>query len=400
MASAASLPASAAPAGAVSVWSELIGQERAVATLRKAAEAGSRHAMSHAWLITGPPGSGRSNAARAFAAALQCPEHGCGQCRQCRTVLTGSHPDVTWVRTERLSIGIDEVRELARRAAMSPTVGAHQVIVIEDSDRITERGADALLKSVEEPAPRTVWMLCAPTADDVPVTVRSRCRRLHLVTPSDDAVARLLVERDGVDPAMAAHVARAAQGHVGRARALALDEQARNRRHAILQIPGQLVSVGACLSAAATLVQAAGEEAGRTSQRLDAREKAELSEALGVGGRGARPRHAQAALRELDDQQKLRAKRLQRDALDRMLTELTTYERDVLMEQTLPREAERHFVNSDLRPEIESAARDSTPEITIRRIDAILEARRALEGNVTPLLAMEAMLLAIGEARR
>ena len=173
------------------VWAELIGQSAAVATLRRAV-AGEAHAMSHAWLFTGPPGSGRSNAARAFAAALQCSSGGCGTCRACRTSLSGAHPDVTLVRTELLSIGVDEVRELVRRAAMSPTLGRRQVIVIEDADRVTERGADALLKSIEEPAPRTVWILCAPTPDDVVATIRSRCRLLTLQTPTIPAVARLL----------------------------------------------------------------------------------------------------------------------------------------------------------------------------------------------------------------
>ena len=211
------------------VWAELVGQARSVEVLRRAV-AGEPHAMSHAWLITGPPGSGRSNAARAFAAALQCERGGCGQCSACRTSLSGAHPDVTLVRTEQLSIGVDEVRELVRRAAMSPTLGGCQVLVVEDADRVTERGADALLKSIEEPAPRTVWLLCAPTADDVVATIRSRCRLLTLQTPPTAAVAELLQTRDGVDPALAAYAARVAQGHIGRARALARDENARLRR--------------------------------------------------------------------------------------------------------------------------------------------------------------------------
>ena len=190
-------PETAADSG---VWAELIGQTAAVATLRRAV-AGEPHAMSHAWLFTGPPGSGRSNAARAFAAALQCKSGGCGQCTACRTSLSGAHPDVTLVRTELLSIGVDEVRELVRRAAMSPTLGGWQVIVIEDADRVTERGADALLKSIEEPAPRTVWILCAPTPEDVVATIRSRCRLLTLQTPTISAVARLLETRDGVPAA-------------------------------------------------------------------------------------------------------------------------------------------------------------------------------------------------------
>ena len=196
------------------MWAELVGQEAAVEILRRAV-GGEPHAMSHAWLFTGPPGSGRSNAARAFAAALQCEDGGCGECTDCRSSLTGAHPDVTLVRTEQLSIGVDEVRELVRRAAMSPTLGRWQVIVVEDADRVTERGADALLKSIEEPAPRTVWILCAPTTDDVVATIRSRCRLLTLQTPSIEAVSRLLQTRDGADPALAAYAARVAQGHVG-----------------------------------------------------------------------------------------------------------------------------------------------------------------------------------------
>src|SRR4051794_35301670 len=202
------------------VWADLIGQERSVAVLRRAVS-GRAHAMSHAWLITGPPGSGRSNAARAFAAALQCERDGCGECTQCRTSLSGAHPDVTLVRTELLSIGVDEVRELVRRASMSPTLGRAQVIVVEDADRVTERGADALLKSIEEPAPKTVWLLCAPNPDDVVATIRSRCRTLELQTPTVAAVSRLLQVRDGVEPELAGYAARVAQGHIGRARVLA-----------------------------------------------------------------------------------------------------------------------------------------------------------------------------------
>ena len=170
--------------------------------------------MSHAWLFTGPPGSGRSNAARAFAAALHQLQ-GCRKCTACRTSLSGAHPDVTLVRTELLSIGVDECG--AGSPIGWPDAGTWQVIVIEDADRITERGADALLKSIEEPAPRTVWILCAPTADDVVATVRSRCRLLTLQTPTIPAVARLLEARDGVEPELAAYAARVSKGiSVGR----------------------------------------------------------------------------------------------------------------------------------------------------------------------------------------
>jgi DNA polymerase III subunit delta' len=384
-------PEVGAPGG---IWAELIGQERAVATLRRAVD-GDRHAMTHAWLFTGPPGSGRSNAARAFAAALQCAEGGCGRCTDCRTALTGAHPDVTLVRTELLSIGVDEVRELVRRAAMSPTMGHHQVLVVEDADRVTERGADALLKSIEEPASKTVWILCAPTADDVVATIRSRCRHLNLQTPSVSAVARLLELRDGVEPDLAAYAARVSQGHVGRARVLARNEEARTRRQEVLQVPLQLRDLGACLAAAASLVAASSAEAAAATSELDARERAELEEALGFGTKGARPRQAAAAIKELEDQQRARSKRLQRDALDRALTELTGFFRDLLSVQT---GSGATLINADLAPQIAVLARKSTAEATLRKIAALLDCRAALEGNVAPLLAVEATMISLARS--
>src|SRR5689334_17701205 len=204
----------------MTVWDDLVGQEPAVAVLRKAVggasavvrgESGAAVVgMTHAWLITGPPGSGRSNAGRAFAAALQCPNDGCGECKDCQTVLTGAHPDVSLIRTELLSIRVSEIRELVRRAAMSPTQGRWQVMVVEDADRLTEQAADALLKSIEEPAPRTVWVLCAPTVEDVVPTIRSRCRLLVLRTPPVAAVAEMLSRKHEVDQDRACFAARAA----------------------------------------------------------------------------------------------------------------------------------------------------------------------------------------------
>jgi DNA polymerase III subunit delta' len=375
------------------VWAELIGQTAAVATLQRAV-AGEPHAMSHAWLLTGPPGSGRSNAARAFAAALQCSSGGCGQCSECRTSLSGAHPDVTLVRTELLSIGVDEVRELVRRSAMSPTLGRWQVIVIEDADRITERGADALLKSIEEPAPRTVWILCAPTADDVVATIRSRCRLLTLQTPTIPAVTRLLETRDGIGPELAAYAARVSQGHIGRARVLARDEGARKRRQEVLQIPFQLHGLGACLAAAAQLVESSTVEATEATAELDASDRAALEEALGFGTKGAKPRQAHAAIKELEEQQRARIKRFQRDAIDRTLTELTGFYRDVLSLQT---GSGAPLINEDLKPQIVVLARKSTAESTLHRIDALLGCRTALEGNVAPLLAVEAALIGLVE---
>jgi DNA polymerase-3 subunit delta' len=380
-------------AAELGVWAELIGQAAAVAILRRAVAA-EPHAMSHAWVFTGPPGSGRSNAARAFAAALQCRSGGCGKCTECRTSLSGAHPDVTLVRTELLSIGVDEVRELVRRAVMSPTLRRWQVIVIEDADRVTERGADALLKSIEEPAPRTVWILCAPTPDDVVATIRSRCRLLTLQTPTIPAVARLLQTRDGIEPALAAYAAQVSQGHVGRARVLARDESARNRRQTILEIPSQLQGLGACLAEAAQIIEMSSVESAEVTSDLDVKERTALEEALGFGTKGAKPRQANAAIKELEEQQRARTKRFQRDAIDRTLTELTGLYRDVLSLQTGSGAA---LINADLQPQIAVLARKSTPESSLHRIDALLACRTALEGNVAPLLAVEAALIGLVE---
>jgi DNA polymerase III subunit delta' len=246
------------------VWAEVIGQPAVVAELRAAVT--DPAAMTHAWLFTGPPGSGRSVAARAFAAALQCPDGGLhadvAACHSCRTVLAGTHADVNVVNPEGLSIGVLEARELVRVAGRAPSQGRWQVIIVEDADRMSEGAANAVLKMIEEPPPRTVVMLCAPSLhpDDIKVTIRSRCRVMSLRTPTVEAIADVLVRRDGIDPALAAWSAGAAGGHVGRARRLARDEEARMTRKAVLDIPLSLVSLAACLNAADDLVGAAQEE--------------------------------------------------------------------------------------------------------------------------------------------
>jgi DNA polymerase-3 subunit delta' len=360
--------------------------------------------MTHAWLFTGPPGSGRSTAARAFAAALQCdsagPDAGCGHCTACRTALEGTHADVDIVAPIGANYLVDDMRDLVRAASMSPAGGRWQVVICEDIDRM--RGPDlrwapanVLLKAIEEPAPRTVWLLCAPSASDEDVlpTIRSRCRHVGLRTPPVDAVADVLVRRDGIDAAMAAFAARATQGHIGRARWLATDESARLRRAEVLRLPTSLSGVADCVVAAANLVDAATEEAKATSEGLDARETAELSRALGAGttGRGM-PVGSAGQLKDLEKQQKRRATRTQRDALDRTLVDLASFYRDVLSVQVGAGVA---LVNDEVRGGIEVVARSSTPEQTLRRIDAVLAAREAIAANVAPLLAMEAMTLGL-----
>jgi DNA polymerase-3 subunit delta' len=372
------------------VWDELVGQRAVVEALRAAA---AGRGMSHAFLFTGPPGSGRSNAAVAFAAALQCEQQGCGQCHACRTVLAGSHADVAVVRTQKLSIGVKEVRDLVRRSALTPAGTRWQIMIVEDADRLTEQSCNALLKAIEEPAPRTVWMLCTPTVEDVLPTIRSRCRLVSLTTPRADDVAAFLVRTEGVDAAVASYAARASQGHIGRARALARDEDTRNRRREVVAMPARLLSLGACMAAATSLSEVAKQEAELLTGELDAREKADLDAAYGVVERGRRPREYAPALRDLEKDQKTRAKRRHLDVVDRGLMDLVSVYRDAI---AVASGAAGQLVNEEIRGDVELLARVSSPEANLRRIAAIFEAReQMLEFNVQPMLALESMMLAL-----
>jgi DNA polymerase-3 subunit delta' len=372
------------------VWDGLVGQARAVEVLRAAA---GGQGMSHAWLFTGPPGSGRSNVAVAFAAGLQCERAGCGECHDCHTVLAGSHADVALIRTERLSIGVDEVRDLVRRSALAPAGRRWQVLVVEDADRLTDQACNALLKAIEEPTDRTVWMLCTPTVEDVLPTIRSRCRLVTLTTPTTEEVAAFLVRRDGVPDGLASYAARASQGHIGRARALARDEATRNRRHEVVRIPASLASLGDCMRAAANLHDVTKEEADVITGELDAREKADLDASYGVVDRGRRPREYAPALAALERAQKTRAKRRHLDVVDRGLMDLVSVYRDAI---ALAAGAPGQLVNEEIRADVEQVVRSSSPELNLRRIGWIFEAReQMLEFNVPPQLALESMMVAL-----
>ncbi|MGI9093283.1 MAG: DNA polymerase III subunit delta' [Mycobacteriales bacterium] len=392
----------------MSVWDDVVGQPTAVATLREAAAAAAdvvagrpvaQGAMTHAWLFTGPPGSGRSVAARAFAAALECrpdpaDERGCGHCAACHTVRAGTHPDVHLVVPSGLSIAVQDMRQIVLTAGRVPTSRRWQVVVIEDADRLTESAANALLKAIEEPPSRTVFLLCAPSThpDDVSVTIRSRCRVVSLRTPSAQAVAEVLVRRDGIDPADAEWAAKAAQGHVGRARWLARDADARDRRRAVLAVPAALTRLDRCLAAADDLVRAAEQDAAARSASLDEPERAALAQSLGAGatGRGtsAWVRGGAGALKDLERRQKSRATRTARDALDRALVDLAAFFRDVLVHQAHAGVALAH---PDVSGDIARLASVLSAEGALRRLDAVLGAREALELNVKPRIAVEAM---------
>lgn len=389
------------------VFDDLVGQQDAVATLSAAARAanalihgGDPTGMTHAWLFTGPAGSGRSIAARAFAAALQCTRDGvgCGECSGCHTTLAGTHADVRFVVPDGLSIPVAQMRELVLRAASVPTSGRFQVLVVEDADRLTEQAGNALLKAIEEPPDRTVFLLCAPSIhpDDVSVTIRSRCRLVALRQPAAPDIADLLVRRDGLAPADAAWAAAAAQGHVGRARRLARDPQARTRREAVLGVPRQLTTVGACFEAASALIEAAEAEAADAVAAVDASERSALETALGAGGTGkgaaGAARGSAGQLKDLEKRQRSRATRAQRDALDRALLDLAGFYRDVLRAQFGSQVAPIH---GDVVTVSEAAAARWRPEATLRRLEAVLACREAIDVNVKPRIAVEAMMLAL-----
>ena len=383
-----------------SVYENLVGQEH-ITTILQGAVAASRtgvesQEMTHAWLFTGPPGSGRSSAAVAFAQALICPNQGCGACNECQSAKNGSHPDVEIIRTEGLSIKVEEVRELLTRVAWAPSMGGWRVVVMEDADRLTESAANAMLKAIEEPGTRTVWLLCAPTLHDVLPTIRSRCRHIQLHTPSDAAVAQVLINRDGISPAMAQFAARVSQGHIGRAKYLALNESVRSTRTTIMNLPLQLNSLAAAFKAAQVLVDLATAQANESAGARDEKEIAALQEAYGKGatGRGMASGAAKA-VKELEKEQKSRATRMVRDSIDGALLDIATFYRDVMMVQSGSSEA---IINTDMVDVINKYAASHPKHTTIDKMTAIMEARTNLSHNAAPLLTCEALMCRLAKS--
>ena len=383
----------------MSVFDNLVGQEHVIDIVKKAVAATrsedaygdiSSQEMTHAWVFTGPPGSGRSSAAIAFAQALVCSTNGCGTCKACRSASSGAHPDVEIIRTEGLSIKIDEVRELLTRVAWAPSMGGWRVVVMEDADRLTESAANALLKAIEEPGNRTVWLLCAPTLHDVLPTIRSRCRHVQLVTPSTQAVAQVLQNRDGITPVMADFAARVSQGHIGRARYLATNESVRNTRTTIMKLPLTLKGISSAFAAAQTLIDLATEQANSESEERNQSEIDDLSLAYGKGatGRGMAT-GASKAIKELEKEQKTRSTRMVRDGLDAALLDIATFYRDVMMVQAGSNDS---LINKELEHQITTYAHNTKAHTTINKINAIMSARINLNHNAAPLLTIEALM--------
>ena len=363
--------------------------------------------MTHAWLVTGPPGSGRSIAALCFAAALQCTSDGvpgCGQCRACTTTMAGTHADVRRIVPEGLSIGVDEMRGIVQIASRRPGTGRWQIVLIEDADRLTEGAANALLKVVEEPPPSTVFLLCAPSVDpeDIAITLRSRCRHVALVTPPVDAIARVLVETDGLDAEDARWAASVSGGHVGRARRLATDEEARRRRQRALGLARDAATPSRAYAAAEELVATAEAEAKALTEDRNEAETEELRTALGAGGTGKGTagtlRGATGAIKDLERRQKSRQTRASRDALDRALIDLATYFRDALLVASNAGDIQAN--HPDMADRVAAMAAHASPEKLLRCIEAVLECREALAVNVKPKFAVDAMVATVGRALR
>lgn len=369
------------------IWNELFGQNEAIAQFELAVKL-KDEGVHHAWLVTGPPGSGRSNIAIAFAAALLCSENGCGTCHSCELAMTGNHPDISVLTTEKVGISIDEVREMVASSALGGSMGKFRIMVIEDADRMTERSSNVLLKALEEPPAGTVWLLCAPSEADMLPTIRSRVRRVALKTPSVEEVAQLLISRDGVAPELARKVAAEAQSHIGMARRLGTSVEARGRRKDTLVAALQIDSVSGAMFTAERWLDLAKKDAEALTVERDTEERDELLKMLGVDDASKLPPHVRADVKALEESQKRRATRSLRDGLDRILVDLLSAYRDILMLQL---SANVSLVNEELIPHLQKIAVATKPEATLKKLNEIEKARHRIASNVKDLMVLEAL---------
>ena len=371
----------------MSVWDELLGQPEAIEQLQKAVVQ-KKSGLHHAWLFTGPAGSGRSLLARAFAAALQCDQNGCGNCQQCSLAMADAHPDINLLATERVQISIDEVRQLVSRSATSSSVGEYRIAIIEDADRMTERTSNVLLKALEEPEANTIWMLCAPSVADLLPTIRSRTRNVVLRLPSVDEVATLLVQRDGVSQELAITSARQAQNHVGMARRLATSQEARARRSETMREIAGITNLSKSMIAAEHLLSVAKRDAQALSEERDSKERANLLRAYGLLETDKLPPNLRAEFKALEENQKRRNTRALRDGIDRIFTDAESFFRDIM---ALQLGAGVELTNPELESELVARANSTTSLQTIEVLDAVAQARIRLAANVRDLLVLEAL---------
>jgi DNA polymerase-3 subunit delta' len=369
-----------------SLWTDLVGHDSVIAQMQNAAD--SPDTLTQSWLITGPAGSGRSLIARAFAAQLL----GAGEDTDAvdRQVRALTHPDLTVLANERVLIPIDEVRELVETSYRSPVASSWRIIIIEDADRMAERTSNVLLKALEEPAARTIWILCAPSEADVIPTIRSRVRSVRIGVPAIADIAAMLVARDGVDPAIAEQSARHAQSHIGMARRLATSADARERRARSLALVLGIRLVSDAVNTAAEIVALATDDAKAYTEVRDDTERAEFLQSLGLAPGEAVPIGLRPQLKVLEENQKRRATRSLRDGVDRVLTDLESLFRDVLVVSlggNVP------LTNSEFSNEISLWLERHDAAHAVYLLDAIDTARKRMERNVTPLLALEALFV-------
>lgn len=367
--------------------------------LYDAACAARRHedgpALTHSWLFTGPPGAGRSTAALAFAASLVCTNDdvvGCGHCDACRAALGGSHPDVTHVVPQELTLRVSEVRDLIKVASTLPTEAPWRVLIIEDADRLRNEGANAFLKTVEEPPTRTIIVLCAPSTEDMVVTLRSRCRHVYIPTPSVESVARVLMGQ-GVaqEPAMLA--ASATNQHIGRARHLATTKQAQVLRAQVLNVAELVYHGDVAFRTVGGLFDAIEAEVAASLESKEAEEKAKLEQALGMGGKGKgaakAARGTKGTVDELEKKQKLRRTRGARDGLDLALGDLAGLYRDALVHKG---DAGVGLTHPDFEGLSKELAQKNSEEALLACIDALAQCRADVAANVRPAVALDALV--------
>ena len=371
----------------MSVWDELLGQPEAIEQLQKAVTQ-KQSGLHHAWLFTGPAGSGRSLLARAFAAALQCDQDGCGKCQQCTLAMADAHPDINLLATEKVQISIDEVRQLVSRSSTSSSVGEYRIAIIEDADRMTERTSNVLLKALEEPEVKTIWMLCAPSVADLLPTIRSRTRNVVLRLPSIEEVAALLVQRDGVPQELALTSARQAQNHVGMARRLATSQEARARRSETMREIAGITNLSKSMVAAEHLLSVAKRDAQALSEERDSKERANLLRAYGLSETDKLPPNLRAEFKALEENQKRRNTRALRDGIDRIFTDAESFFRDIM---ALQLSAGVELTNPELESELLERANSTTALQTIEILDSVAQARVRLAANVRDLLVLEAL---------
>ena len=373
------------------VFRDVVSQPEAVSELLRSIEQ-SQNNIHHAWLFTGPPGSGRSQIALAFAAALLCSEGGCSTCSSCEMIRVGNHPDVLVLNTERVQISIDEVNEFVEKSIHMPAIGKYRIMVVEDADRMSERTSNVLLKSLEEPPKGTIWMLCAPSEADLIPTIRSRVRRIQLKVPTVEAVAQLLVDKYGIGFELAQQSAAQAQSHVGMARRLASNSGARDRRKQALQAVLGITDIPSAIKAADSLAKLAESDGAQLTGEQDDFERQELMTRLGVTEDSKLNASSRSQLKKLEESQKRRATRSKRDGLDRILVDLMGLYRDVLTVQLGAGEA---LINVDLVAEVTKLASETSQAQTIHCIEQIEKVRYRMDRNVREDLLLNSLMVSL-----